>query len=56
MRFTWARSLTFTKNRPYRTITFERARYELTHDTGKDPNEPKMTPALKHRRAPPVRP
>jgi NADH dehydrogenase len=37
--YNWARSLTFTKNRPYRTITFERARYELTHDTGIDPNE-----------------
>jgi hypothetical protein len=31
--------LTFTKNRPHRTITAERARYELTHDTGKDTNE-----------------
>ena len=29
----WARALTFTKNRPHRTITFERARHELTHDT-----------------------
>ena len=25
----WARALTFTKNRPHRTITAERARYEL---------------------------
>jgi NADH:ubiquinone reductase (H+-translocating) len=37
--FSWTRALTFTKNRPHRTITFERARYELTHDTGKDTNE-----------------
>ena len=37
--FNWTRALTFTKNRPHRTITFERARYELTHDTGKDTNE-----------------
>ena len=35
----WARALTFTKNRPHRTITAERARHELTHDTGKDTNE-----------------
>ena len=35
----WARALTFTKNRPHRTITVEHARYELTHDTGKDTNE-----------------
>jgi NADH dehydrogenase len=35
----WTRALTFTKNRAHRTITFERARYELTHDTGKDTNE-----------------
>ena len=34
----WARALTFTKNRPHRTITVEHARYELTHDTGKDTN------------------
>ena len=32
----WARALTFTKNRPHRTITFEGAQYELTHDTGTD--------------------
>ena len=32
----WTRALTFSKNRAHRTITFERARYELTHDTGKD--------------------
>jgi NADH dehydrogenase len=37
--YNWARCLTFTKNRPYRTISLERARYELTHDTGKDPTE-----------------
>jgi len=30
--FNWARALTFIKNRPHRTITVERARYELTHD------------------------
>ena len=30
--FNWARALTFVKNRPYRTITAEHARYELTHD------------------------
>ena len=30
--FNWARALTFTKNRPHRTITAEHARYELTHD------------------------
>jgi len=30
----WTRAMTFTKNRPHRTITFERARYELTEDTG----------------------
>jgi NADH dehydrogenase len=35
----WARALTFAKNRSHRTITFERAQYELTHDTGKDRNE-----------------
>ena len=35
----WTRALTFTKNRAHRTITFERAQYELTHDTGKDTNE-----------------
>jgi NADH:ubiquinone reductase (H+-translocating) len=35
----WTRALTFTKNRAHRTITFERAQYELTHDTGKDSNE-----------------
>ncbi len=32
----WGRALTFAKNRPHRTINFERARYELTHDTGQD--------------------
>jgi len=35
----WARALTFTKNRAYRNITFEGARYELTHVPGKDANE-----------------
>ena len=35
----WARALTFTKNRSHRTITFERARHELTHAPGKDTNE-----------------
>ena len=35
----WARALTFTKNRPFRTITVEHARHELTHDTGHDTNE-----------------
>ena len=35
----WARALTFTKNRPHRAITVERARYELTHHTGKDTSE-----------------
>jgi NADH dehydrogenase len=28
--YTWARALTFTKNRAHRVITFEQARYELT--------------------------
>ena len=28
----WTRAMTFTKNRPHRTITFERARYEVTED------------------------
>ena len=28
----WARALTFTKNRPFRAITVEHARSELTHD------------------------
>ena len=37
--FNWARALTFTKNRAHRTITVERARFELTNDTGKDTNE-----------------
>jgi len=37
--FNWARALTFTKNRPHRTITIEHARYELTHGTGEDTNE-----------------
>ena len=36
--FNWARALTFTKNRPFRTITVERARYELTHDPDNDTN------------------
>ena len=35
----WARALTFTKNRAHRTITFEGARYELTHDTATDTSE-----------------
>ena len=35
----WARALTFSKNRPHRTITFEGARYELTHDTATDTSE-----------------
>ena len=35
----WARALTFTKNRPHRAITVERARYELTYHTGKDTSE-----------------
>ena len=30
----WTRAMTFTKNRPHRTITFERARYEVTEDAG----------------------
>jgi NADH dehydrogenase len=34
--FNWARALTFTKNRPYRTITVERARYELTREGTED--------------------
>jgi len=37
--FNWARALTFTKNRAYRNITFEGARYELTHAPAKDANE-----------------
>jgi NADH:ubiquinone reductase (H+-translocating) len=28
----WTRAMTFTKNRPHRTISFERARYELADD------------------------
>jgi NADH:ubiquinone reductase (H+-translocating) len=32
----WARALTFTKNRPHRTITAELARYELTNETAED--------------------
>ena len=32
----WARALTFTKNRAHRTINYEGARYELTHDMGED--------------------
>jgi len=35
----WARALTFTKNRPHRTINYEGARYELTHDTATDTSE-----------------
>jgi len=34
--FNWARALTFTKNRPHRTITAELARYELTSGTAED--------------------
>jgi NADH:ubiquinone reductase (H+-translocating) len=34
--FNWARALTFAKNRPHRPITIEHARYELTHDAGKE--------------------
>jgi NADH:ubiquinone reductase (H+-translocating) len=30
--FGWARALTFTKDRPHRTITLDRAHYELTHE------------------------
>jgi NADH dehydrogenase len=30
----WTRAMTFTKNRPHRTITFERARYELAEYAG----------------------
>jgi NADH:ubiquinone reductase (H+-translocating) len=30
----WTRAMTFTKNRPHRTITFERARDELAEDAG----------------------
>ena len=37
--FNWARALTFTKNRAHRTITFDRARDELSHDTSTDTNE-----------------
>jgi NADH:ubiquinone reductase (H+-translocating) len=37
--FNWARALTFAKNRAHRTITVERAQYELTHDASKDQNE-----------------
>jgi NADH:ubiquinone reductase (H+-translocating) len=35
----WARALTFAKNRPHRSITYEHARHELTHDTDKATNE-----------------
>jgi NADH:ubiquinone reductase (H+-translocating) len=35
----WARALTFSKNRPHRTITFEHARYELAHDPNTETNE-----------------
>jgi NADH dehydrogenase len=34
--FNWARALTFTKNRPHRTITAELARHELTGETAQD--------------------
>ena len=37
--FNWARALTFTKNRAYRNITFEGARYELTHAPDTETNE-----------------
>ena len=37
--FNWARALTFTKNRAHRTITFERARYELAHHADHDAGE-----------------
>jgi len=30
----WTRAMTFTKNRPHRTITFERAQYEVAEDAG----------------------
>jgi NADH:ubiquinone reductase (H+-translocating) len=32
--YTWARALTFTKNRAHRVITFEQARYELGQHSG----------------------
>jgi hypothetical protein len=35
----WARALTFTKNRPHRTITAELARHELTHDAIDDTHQ-----------------
>jgi hypothetical protein len=35
--YNWARAVTFSKNRPYRTITAERVRYELTHHTAAEP-------------------
>ena len=34
--FNWARALTFTKNRPHRTITAELARQELAGETAED--------------------
>jgi NADH dehydrogenase len=39
--FSWGRGLTFTKNRAHRLITFEQARYELTHHAaqGEAPGE-----------------
>ena len=37
--FNWARALTFTKNRPYRTITVKYTRHEPLIDKGKDTNE-----------------
>ena len=37
--FNWARALTFTKDRPHRTITLERARYELSAGTGHDASQ-----------------
>jgi hypothetical protein len=42
----WARALTFSKNRPHRTITYEHARNELTEHH----HEPeKATKARAHR-------
>jgi NADH dehydrogenase FAD-containing subunit len=35
--YNWARALTFAKNRPHRTITAERVRYELSHHTEAEP-------------------
>ncbi|MBV9204754.1 MAG: NAD(P)/FAD-dependent oxidoreductase [Actinobacteria bacterium] len=36
----WARALTFTKDRAHRTINYEGARYELTHDIREDADGP----------------